>query len=62
MEIVSGMDKIWRLENDQATDIIAKVGFSREEAIEIIKSDPFAPKMEELRKNNKLVDTDYKEI
>jgi hypothetical protein len=61
-DIVASIDKIWRLENEQATDIIAGVGFTREEAIRIIKADPFAPKIAEASKINDAIPTEFKEI
>ena len=61
-DIVTSLDKIWRLENEQATEIIQRTGFSREEAMRIILADPFAPKAEKLLQEKEVIDVDYKQI
>lgn len=43
--IVEKLDKIVRLEKGSPTEIISKAGLSVEEAREILKNDPFAPKI-----------------
>jgi hypothetical protein len=42
--IIEKLDKIVRLEKGSPTEIISKTGLSVEEARQIIKNDPFAPK------------------
>lgn len=43
--IVEKLDKIVRLEKGSPTEIVSKAGLSVEEAREILRNDPFAPKV-----------------